>query len=69
VELKEIKKLADALDEGGKQELVYFLQSRMKPLSAPIRAIDEIQEQKHKGGLVLSTLRKSFCCTIWKIRY
>lgn len=27
----------------------------MKPLSAPIRAIDEIQEQKHIGGLVLST--------------
>lgn len=52
MELKEIKKLADALNENGKQELVYFLQSRMKPMSAPIRAIDEIQEQKHKAGLI-----------------
>lgn len=52
MELKDIKKLADALNESGKQELVYFLQSRMKPMSANIRAIDEIQEQKHKAGLV-----------------
>lgn len=52
MELKEIKKLAEALNESGKQELVYFLQSRTKPMSAPIRAIDEIQEQKHKAGLV-----------------
>jgi hypothetical protein len=50
--LKEIKKLADALNESGKQELLFFLQSRMNPLSSPIRAIDEIQEQKHKAGLV-----------------
>jgi transposase-like protein len=47
-----IKKLADALDDSGKQELIYFLQSRTKNLAVPNRAIDEIQEQKHKDGLV-----------------
>ncbi|XBU94001.1 hypothetical protein ABOA58_11535 [Peribacillus frigoritolerans] len=47
MELKEIKKLANALNESGKQQIVYFLQSRTKPMSAPIRAIDEIQVQKH----------------------
>lgn len=52
MELKEIKKLANALNESGKQELIYFLQSRIKPLSAPFRALDEIQEQKHKAGLI-----------------
>jgi transposase-like protein len=52
MDLKVIKKLADALNESGKQELVYYLQSRMKPMSVPILAIDEIQEQKHKAGLV-----------------
>ncbi|MDQ0914616.1 hypothetical protein QFZ78_000876 [Paenibacillus sp. V4I5] len=51
MDLNEIKKLAETLDYNGKQELVYFLQTRIKPLSAPIRAIDEIQEQKHKDGL------------------
>lgn len=51
MELKEIKKLAEALTESGKQELVYFLQSRTKPMSAPIRAIDEIRK-KHKASLV-----------------
>lgn len=34
MELREIKKLADALNESGKLELVYFLQSRMEPLLA-----------------------------------
>ena len=52
MDLKEIKKLAEELDDSGKRELVYYLQSRMKLMSAPIRAIDEIQEQKHKDGLV-----------------
>jgi transposase-like protein len=52
MDLKELKKLADALDDSGKQELIYFLQSRTKNLAAPNRAIDEIQEQKHKDGLV-----------------
>lgn len=51
MELKEIKKLAEELDESGKQQLVYFLQSRTKPMSAPIHAIDEIQVQKHKASL------------------
>jgi transposase-like protein len=50
--LKELKKLADALDDRGKQELIYFLQSRTKSLAAPNRAIDEIHEHKHKEGLV-----------------
>jgi ribosomal protein L37AE/L43A len=50
--LKELKKLADTLDDSGKQELIFFLQSRTKGVSAPVRAIDEIQEQKHKDGLV-----------------
>ena len=35
MDLKELKKLADALDDSGKQELIYFLQSRMNPMSAP----------------------------------
>lgn len=42
MELKEIKKLAEELNESGKQQLIYCLQSRTKPMSAPIRAIDEI---------------------------
>lgn len=52
MDLKEIKKLAEELDDSGIRELVYYLQSRMKLMSAPIRAIDEIQEQKHKDGFV-----------------
>ncbi len=52
MDLKELKKLADTLDDSGKQELIYFLQSRKKNLVAPNRVIDEIQEQKHKSGLV-----------------
>lgn len=52
MDLKELKKLADTLDDNGKRELIYFLQSRTKGVSVPIRAIDEIQEQKHKDGLV-----------------
>jgi len=47
-----LKKYADALDDNGKQELIYFLQSRTKEMKAPVRVIDEIQEQKHKDGLV-----------------
>ncbi len=45
-------KLAEALNESGKQQLVYFLQSRTKTMFAPIRAIDEIQVQKQKASLV-----------------
>lgn len=52
MDLKELKKLADTLDDNGKQELIYFLQSRIKGMALPVRAIDEIQEQKHKDGLV-----------------
>lgn len=43
MDLKELKKLADALDDSGKRELIYFLQSRTKRMATPIRAIDEIQ--------------------------
>lgn len=50
--LRELKKLAETLDDSGKQELILFLQSRTKGVSSSIRAIDEIQEQKHKDGLV-----------------
>jgi hypothetical protein len=50
LDLNELKKLADAMDDNGKRELIYFLQSRTKVMAAPIRAIDEIQEQKHKDG-------------------
>ncbi len=52
MDLKELKKLADTLDDNGKRELIYFLQSRTKGVALPVRAIDEIQEQKHKDGLV-----------------
>lgn len=52
MDLKELKKLADALDDSGKQELIHFLQSRTKGMAVPIRAIDEIQEQKHKDRLI-----------------
>jgi transposase-like protein len=52
MDLKELKRLADTLDDNGKRELIYFLQSRTKGLAVPVRAIDEIQEQKHKEGLV-----------------
>ncbi|WP_372813307.1 IS1595 family transposase [Paenibacillus sp.] len=52
MDIRELKKLADALDDNGKQELIYFLQSRSMGMKAPIRMVDEIQEQKHKDGLV-----------------
>lgn len=52
MDLKELKKLAETLDDNSKRELIYFLQSRTQGMSAPVRAIDEIQEQKHKDGLV-----------------
>lgn len=52
MDLKELKKLADTLDDSGKQELFYFLQSRTNGMTTPIRAIDEIQEQKQKDGLI-----------------
>lgn len=52
MEMKELKKLANALDDKSKQELIQFLQSRIERTTTPIRAIDEIQEQKHKHGLV-----------------
>jgi hypothetical protein len=69
MDLKELKKLADALDDSGKQELIYFLQSRTKNLAVPNREIDEIHEQKHKDGACLSKLQQSLGCAIWKIRY
>ncbi|WP_025679230.1 IS1595 family transposase [Paenibacillus polymyxa] len=50
MDLKELKKLANADSE--KRELVYFLQTRTTGIANQIRAIDEIQEQKHKDGLV-----------------
>jgi hypothetical protein len=52
MDLKELKKLADTLEDNDKRELIYFLQSRTKGVAVPLRAIDEIQEQKHKDGLV-----------------
>lgn len=52
MDLKELKRLADTLDDSGKRELIYFLQSRTKGMAVSVRAIDEIQEQKHKNGLV-----------------
>jgi transposase-like protein len=52
MDLKELKRLADALDDSSKRELIYFLQFRANEMTPPIRAIDEIQEQKHKDGLV-----------------
>jgi hypothetical protein len=48
MDLKELKRHADTLDDNGKRELIYFLQSRTKGVAVPVRAIDEIQEQKHK---------------------
>ncbi|AJE53024.1 formate dehydrogenase [Paenibacillus polymyxa] len=52
MDLKELKKLANALNDSEKRELVYFLQTRTTGIANQIRAIDEIQEQKHKDGLV-----------------
>lgn len=52
MDLKESKKFADTLNDSGKQELICFLQSRTKNFFAPDRVIDEIQEQKHKEGLI-----------------
>lgn len=52
MDLRELKKLADSLDDSGKQERIHYLQSQTKGVSSPIRAIDEIQEQKYKCGLV-----------------
>jgi transposase-like protein/IS1 family transposase len=52
MDLKDLKKRADALDNSSKLELFHFLQSRITGMTTPIRAIDEIQELKHKAGLV-----------------
>ncbi len=52
MDLKELKKLANALNDSEKRELVYFLQTRTTEIANQIRAIDEFQEQKHKDGLV-----------------
>jgi hypothetical protein len=52
MDLKDLKKRADALDNSGNLELFHFLQSRITGMTTPIRAIDEIQELKHKAGLV-----------------
>ncbi len=52
MDLKELKKLANALNNSEKRELVYFLQTRTTGIANQIRAIDEIQEQNHKDGLV-----------------
>ena len=51
MDLKE-RKLLDTLDDSSKQELLFFLQSRTKGVSAPVRAIDRIQELKYKDGFV-----------------
>lgn len=50
--LKDLKKIADALDNRSKLELLQFLQSRITGNTAPVRVIDEIREQRHKEGLV-----------------
>ena len=52
MDLKKRKRLADILDDNGKRVLIYFLQSRTKGVAVPVRAIDEIQEQKHQEELV-----------------
>ena len=52
MDLKDLKRLAESLDDNSKRELIYFLQSRTNGAGTPIRAIDEIQELKHKNGLV-----------------
>lgn len=48
------------MDDSGKRELIYYLQSRTKGMREPIRAIDEIQERKHKEGhnIVASVMTK-----------
>lgn len=46
MDLKDLKKRADVLDNSGKLELFHFLQSRITGMTTPIRAIDEIQELK-----------------------
>lgn len=56
MDLRDLKKHAEALDDSGKQELIYFLKSRTKGLATSIRAIDEIHEQKHKERAYLSAL-------------
>ncbi|GGF90239.1 hypothetical protein GCM10010916_04510 [Paenibacillus abyssi] len=52
MDLKELIELAKGLDNRDKQQLIRFLQSETKVAAAPTRVIDEIQEQKHKDGLV-----------------
>jgi hypothetical protein len=42
LDLKELKKLADALDDIGKHELIYFLQSRTKGMTTPLRKCAEL---------------------------
>ena len=52
MDLKDLKRLAGALDDSSKRELIDFLQFRTSGAGTPVRAIDEIQEQKHKDGSV-----------------
>lgn len=66
MDLKELKKLAETLDDNSKRELIHFLQSRTKGMSAQVRAIVEIQEQKHKDGFVCPHC-ENFCRAIWEI--
>jgi hypothetical protein len=46
MDLKELKKYADTMDDNGKRELISFLQSRTKGIAVPVRAIDESRNIK-----------------------
>jgi len=42
MESKELKRLDDTLDDNGRRELIYFLQSLTKDVEVPARATNEI---------------------------
>lgn len=44
MDLKELKRHAGTLDDNGKRELIYFLQSRIKGVAVPVRAIWEFRK-------------------------
>lgn len=50
--------------DNGKRELIYFLQSRTKGVAVSVRAIDKIQEQKHKRDSFARIVKTIMLCDL-----
>jgi hypothetical protein len=62
MDLKELKKYADTMDDNGKRELISFLQSRTKGIAVPVRAIDE--SRNIKMGLFARIAKTILSCDL-----